>query len=205
MKIKNYFLLIILFILSNNAGSNELTNNVLVSIDNTIVTELDLNKEVIFSKFITKSSSNSNTSLLRNESLYGLINRKIKIIETNNYNIDVTTKEIELSLYNYLSNQKITIEELNKFFKENEIEEDYLKNIIITDIKWSKLITGLYSNRMNINLTEINKELLKESQNSSDNEKLKTELIISEKNILFNKFSSSHLEKVKKKYLIKLL
>jgi len=55
MKIKNYFLLIILFILSNNAGSNELTNNVLVSIDNTIVTELDLNKEVIFSKFITKS------------------------------------------------------------------------------------------------------------------------------------------------------
>jgi hypothetical protein len=205
MKIKNYFLLIILFILSNNAGSNELTNNVLVSIDNTIVTELDLNKEVIFSKFITKSSSNSNTSLLRNESLYGLINRKIKIIETNNYNIDVTTKEIELSLYNYLSNQKITIEELNKFFKENEIEEDYLKNIIITDIKWSKLITGLYSNRMNINLTEINKELSKESQNSSDNEKLKTELIISEKNILFNKFSSSHLEKVKKKYLIKLL
>jgi hypothetical protein len=205
MKIKNYFLLIILFILSNNAGSNELTNNVLVSIDNTIVTELDLNKEVIFSKFITKSSSNSNTSLLRNESLYGLINRKIKIIETNNYNIDVTTKEIELSLYNYLSNQKITIEELNKFFKENEIEGDYLKNIIITDIKWSKLITGLYSNRMNINLTEINKELLKESQNSSDNEKLKTELIISEKNILFNKFSSSHLEKVKKKYLIKLL
>jgi len=205
MKIKNYFLLIILFILSNNAGSNELTNNVLVSIDNTIVTELDLNKEVIFSKFITKSSPNSNTSLLRNESLYGLINRKIKIIETNNYNIDVTTKEIELSLYNYLSNQKITIEELNKFFKENEIEGDYLKNIIITDIKWSKLITGLYSNRMNINLTEINKELLKESQNSSDNEKLKTELIISEKNILFNKFSSSHLEKVKKKYLIKLL
>jgi len=205
MKIKNYFLLIILFILSNNAGSNELTNNVLVSIDNTIVTELDLNKEVIFSKFITKSSSNSNTSLLRNESLYGLINRKIKIIETNNYNIDVTTKEIELSLYNYLSNQKITIEELNKFFKENEIEGDYLKNIIITDIKWSKLITGLYSNRMNINLTEINKELSKESQNSSDNEKLKTELIISEKNILFNKFSSSHLEKVKKKYLIKLL
>jgi len=205
MKIKKYFSLIIFFILINNSEARDFTNNVLAAIDNVIITEVDLNKEINFVKFITKSNNHTNIDYLRSESLRNLIDRKIKIIETSNFNIDVPPKEIEINLYNYLNNQKITSEELNIFFKNYEIEDDYLKNIIITDIKWSKLIMNLYINRININLTEINKDLSKESQSSVDNEKLKTELVTSEKNMLLNKFSSSHLEKSKKKYLIKIL
>jgi hypothetical protein len=205
MKIKKYFSLIIFFILINNSEARDFTNNVLAAIDNVIITEVDLNKEINFVKFITKSNNHTNIDYLRSESLRNLIDRKIKIIETSNFNIDVPPKEIEINLYNYLNNQKITSEELNIFFKNYEIEDDYLKNIIITDIKWSKLIMNLYINRININLTEINKDLSKESQSSVDNEKLKTELVTSERNMLLNKFSSSHLEKSKKKYLIKIL
>jgi hypothetical protein len=72
-------------------------------------------------------------------------------------------------------------------------------------MKWSKLITDIYAGRVNINLTEINKDISKESPNSTNNEKLKNELINSERNMLLNKFSISHLEKIKKKYLIKFL
>ena len=205
MKIKKYFSLIIFIILINNSEARDFTNNVIAAIDNVIITEVDLNKEINFVKFITKSNNHTNIDYLRSESLRNLIDRKIKIIETSNFNIDVPPKEIEINLYNYLNNQKITSEELNIFFKNYEIEDDYLKNIIITDIKWSKLIMNLYINRININLTEINKDLSKESQSSVDNEKLKTELVTSERNMLLNKFSSSHLEKSKKKYLIKIL
>jgi len=205
MKIKKYFSLIIFFILINNSEARDFTNNVIAAIDNVIITEVDLNKEINFVKFITKSNNYTDIDYLRSESLRNLIDRKIKIIETSNFNIDVPPKEIEINLYNYLNNQKITSEELNIFFKNYEIEDDYLKNIIIIDIKWSKLITNLYLNRININLTEINKDLSKESQSSVDNEKLKTELVTSERNMLLNKFSSSHLEKSKKKYLIKIL
>ena len=205
MKIKKYFLLIIFFILINNSEARDLANNVLATIDNVIITDVDLNKEINFVKFITKSNNHTDIDYLRSESLRNLIDRKIKIIETSNFNIDVPPKEIEINLYNYLNNQKITSEELNIFFKNYEIEDDYLKNIIITDIKWSKLIMNLYINRININLTEINKDLSKESQSSVNNEKLKTELVTSERNMLLNKFSSSHLEKSKKKYLIKIL
>jgi len=205
MKIKKYFSLIIFFILINNSEARDFTNNVIAAIDNVIITEVDLNKEINFVKFITKSNNHTDIDYLRSESLRNLIDRKIKIIETSNFNIDVPPKEIEINLYNYLNNQKITSEELNIFFKNYEIEDDYLKNIIITDIKWSKLIMNLYINRININLTEINKDLSKESQSSVNNEKLKTELVTSERNMLLNKFSSSHLEKSKKKYLIKIL
>ena len=205
MKIKKYFSLITFIILINNSEARDFTNNVIAAIDNVIITEVDLNKEINFVKFITKSNNYTDIDYLRSESLRNLIDRKIKIIETSNFNIDVPPKEIEINLYNYLNNQKITSEELNIFFKNYEIEDDYLKNIIIIDIKWSKLIMNLYLNRININLTEINKDLSKESQSSVDNEKLKTELVTSERNMLLNKFSSSHLEKSKKKYLIKIL
>jgi len=205
MKIKKYFSLITFIILINNSEARDFTNNVIAAIDNVIITEVDLNKEINFVKFITKSNNYTDIDYLRSESLRNLIDRKIKIIETSNFNIDVPPKEIEINLYNYLNNQKITSEELNIFFKNYEIEDDYLKNIIIIDIKWSKLIKNLYLNRININLTEINKDLSKESQSSVDNEKLKTELVTSERNMLLNKFSSSHLEKSKKKYLIKIL
>jgi hypothetical protein len=166
---------------------------------------LDLYKEINFIKFIAKSEDNFNSIDVKNEGLNNLIDRKIKNIENNNFKIEISEKEIETGLYNYFKNQKITIEDLSKFCKENEIENDYLKNIIITDIKWSKLIKNLYVNRINVNLTEVNKELEKKSENTSENLKSKEQLIITEQNILLNKFAASHLEKSKKKYLIKFL
>ena len=63
-------------------------------------------------------------------------------------------KEIEIALYNYLNNQNIKIEDFIIFCKNNEIENDYLKNVVKNDIKWSKLIKNLYTNRININLKD---------------------------------------------------
>ena len=72
-------------------------------------------------------------------------------------------------------------------------------------MKWSKLIRQMYEGRLNVNLTEVNRELEKEQKNTDEDEKLKKQLIVTEQNKLLNKFSATHLEKSKKKYLIKFL
>jgi hypothetical protein len=182
-----------------------LTNNVIVSIDNSIITELDINKEINFLKFVNNDQAANTSEVLKKEIINTLINRKIKDIETNFYKIDVSEKEIENSLYNYLKRIKITNITLNSFYDKNEIEKDYLKNVIKIDLKWSKLIRQMYEGRLNINLTEINQQLEQEQKNSDDNEKIKNQLIIIEQDKLLNKFASIHLEKSKKKYLIKFL
>jgi hypothetical protein len=207
MNKKRYFYLIILIFISilNTSRSKELLNNIIVSIDNTIITELDLNKEANFIKFITKNKNNPNLISLKQEALSNLIDRKIKDKETQSFKIEILEKEVEINLYNYLNNQGIKFEDYNKFCNENEVEKDYLLNLIRIDMKWSQLIRNIYTARLNVNLTEINKEISKGSQNTSDYEKLRKELILSEQNILLNKFSATHLEKSKKKYLIKFL
>ena len=202
---KKIFLLIFFVFIFTKSEAKQLTNNVIVSIDNTIITDLDINKEINFLKFINKDQAANNPELLKKEIVNSLIDRKIKDIETNYFKIEVSEKEIEINIYNYLERVKINNEIINSFYNQNEIEKDYLKNVIKIDMKWSKLVRQLYESRLNVNLTEVNKQLEKEQNNSVDDEKLKRQLIITEQNKLLNKFSATHLEKSKKKYLIKFL
>jgi len=204
-KKKLFFLLILLLFNVFKVEAKQLTNNVLVSIDNSIITELDVNKEINFLKFVNKDQATNTSELLKKEIINTLIDRKIKDIETNYYKIDVSEKEIENSLYNYLETIKISNETLNSFYNKNEIEKDYLKNVIKIDLKWAKLIRQMYESRLNVNLTEVNRQLEQEQKNSDDNEKFKNQLITIEQNKLLNKFAATHLEKSKKKYLIKFL
>jgi len=202
---KKIFLLLFFVFFLTNSEAKQLNNNVIVSIDNTIITDLDINKEINFLKFINKDQTANNPELFKKEIVNSLIDRKIKDIETNYFKIEVSEKEIDINLYSYLERIKINNEIINSFYNQNEIEKDYLRNIIKIDMKWSKLVRQLYESRLNVNLTEVNKELEKEQNNSVDDEKLKRQLIITEQNKLLNKFSATHLEKSKKKYLIKFL
>ncbi len=205
MIIKKIFFLLFLVIFNNDTLAKQLKNNVIVSIDNSIITELDINKEINFLKFINKDQAANTSEIFKKEIINTLIDRKIKDIETNFYKIDVSEKEIENSLYNYLERIKISNETLNSFYNKNEIEKDYLKNVIKIDLKWAKLIRQMYESRLNVNLTEVNRQLEQEQKNSDDNEKFKNQLINIEQNKLLNKFAATHLEKSKKKYLIKFL
>ena len=158
MSKKIYLLLFLAFFLTNSEAK-QLTNNVIVSIDNSIITELDINKEINFLKFVNKDQATGSSEPFKKEIINSLIDRKIKDIETNSFKIEVSEKEIENNLYSYLERMKINNEILNSFYNQNEIEKDYLKNIIKIDMKWSKLIRQMYESRLNVNLTEVNRDL----------------------------------------------
>ena len=211
---KRKTLLVVLFAFAvlffQKTNSKEIKNNIIVSVNNLIITELDLTKEIKFIKFINKydNSTEPEISTLRREGINNLINKKIKDMETDSFKISISEKEIENNLYIQLLKLKINKEDLDKFYEKNEIEKNYLKDLIRVDLKWSDLINQLYQNRLNINLTEINTEIEnieKVGKSEENKEKLKEKVILNEKNKLLNKFSEFHLEKIKKKYLINLL
>ena len=205
------FILFAFFILFfQKTNSKEIKNNIIVSVNNLIITELDLTKEINFIKFINKYNNSTvpEITTLRRQGINNLINKKIKDIETDFYKIFISEKEIENNLYVHLSTLKINKEDLDKFYEKNEIERNYLKESVRIDLKWSELINQLYQNRLNINLTEINTEIENIDKEEKINENkviLKEKVILAEKNKLLNKFSEFHLERIKKKYLINLL
>jgi hypothetical protein len=205
MNNKKIILILLFFFFFNKSQSKELNNHIIVSIDNLIITELDLNKEINFIKFLRSGEININSEVLKKEAIETLIDRKIKDIETNMLKIEVQEKEVENNLYRYLTELKTNNENLNFFYIEHEIEKDYLRNIVRVDMRWSKLIRQLYESRININMTEISKEVEKDKKNAEEDTQLKNKILINEQNKLLNKFSLTHLEKSKKKYLIRFL
>lgn len=202
---KKYLFIIIILFLNNNVQSKEFNNKVIVLIDNTIITELDIKKEVSLNAFLQRKEELNNLLYLKKEAIENLIDRKIKNIEIDFHKIDINEKEVDNSLYLYLKDKKISIDDLEKFLKNNELEDDYLRNVVKTDLRWGKLIRQMYENRINVNLTEVIKQLDHEKNNTTDKENAKNQLINIEQNKILNKFSITHLEKSKKKYLIKFL
>ena len=69
MNKKIIFFLILIELTLFRVEAKQLTNNVIVSIDNSIITELDVNKEINFLKFINGSPRTS--SLMRQISSSG--------------------------------------------------------------------------------------------------------------------------------------
>jgi len=197
------YLVLILFFYGSSAIS--LSNNIIVTIDNVIITELDLKKEFQFIKFINKSEMDLDSTKVKSEIIESLIDRKIKKIEVDNAKIEITEKEIEIYLYNYLVNYKINEEMLNNFYQIHQLENDYLKNIISIDARWTKMIKQIYESRVNVNLTEVNEEIKKETKGTNENEQLRNQIILLERNKILSKYSAALLEKNKKKYLIKFL
>ena len=75
--------------------AKQLSNKTLVQIDNYIITELDLNKEVTFLKFLSKNELNNvSNEVLKKETLNNLIERKVKSIEISNLKIEISEKEL---------------------------------------------------------------------------------------------------------------
>ena len=115
MSKKRIFLLLFFLFFITNSNAKQLSNNVIVSIDNTIITDLDINKEINFLKFINKDQAANNPVLLKKEIVNSLIDRKIKDIETNYFKIEVSEKEIEINIYNYLERIDSFIINFNSF------------------------------------------------------------------------------------------
>ena len=113
---KKIFLLIFFVLFLTESKAKQLTNNVIVSIDNSIITELDINKEINFLKFVNKDQVTGSSEPFKKKIINSLIDRKIKDIETNFFKIEVSEKEIEINLYSYLERMKINNEILNSFY-----------------------------------------------------------------------------------------
>ena len=109
--------------------------------------------------------------IVRNSVINELIDEKIKIEKSKEYNIKVDEKEY-LEFENNILNQKGIIKDnLNTVFIENNIDFDEFSNFIKTQIAWQKVIGGLYYRLVSASEIEINEVLKNNPYISNDQAK----------------------------------
>ena len=195
---KKFLFIIFFFITSNLYSEQKFT--LVASVNNSIITSIYILNEVALIKIL-----NNNTRIgddqAKQASLENIINEILKDTEIKAKNIKLNNKELVDRRYNELL-QKLT--ENNKPISTNMKSKIYQK--IRLDYEWNQLITQQYSWMISVNMNEINAQLDKIKKESTDPGKfiaIKEELIMNEKNKKMNTYSIIHMEKIKKKSLIK--
>ena len=146
--------------ISQNAYS-QVDNKILVKVDNKIITNYDLLREIKTLLLINNIElNNDNYVKTKPIALNGLISRYLKLSEIEKYDIEKFNKR-ELSSYidNLAKSQNITVLELKNKFTTNNLNYDtFIENLKVGYI-WNSLIFDLYKNQIEINTIEIENEL----------------------------------------------
>ena len=100
-------------------------------------------------------------------------NLRLKKIEE--YNVNFDREEFENHEKIFFSKNNFKKEDLKKLFSVNNINYNYLRDILEIDIKWQKLIYGLYLRVSSVTEYEIS-ELI--SKNPEINEKTASDLLL---------------------------
>ena len=198
MKLKKFLILFTFYFLLTHPLKSE-QYKIIVSINDKIITNLDLKNEIEILK-ILNDNPNLKYSQIYNLALNGLIDSKIKQIETDKNKVNIENEIVEKYFEIFLKNSQYKRENISEF------RINIIKEKIKEDLAWNKLISNLYTWKVNINMNEIESRIdniLKEEKNQNNAKEIKSQLINEETNKKLNVFSRYHFLKVKKEMMIK--
>ena len=183
MRIKLFFIFLILLSLFNNAFSY-IEDRIIAKVDNEIITNYDLINEVNTILALTNKPANKNELVkLKNLAFASLKKRLVKKTEIKRYKISRYNKadinnyiqSIETNLG--LTQQNISLK--NHFKKYGANYEIYLEGVIV-NLKWNSLIYSLYIKQLDVDEELIKFELNKQIQQENKIEEFNLSEIVLE-------------------------
>ena len=180
-----YSIFVIFFFCSTNA--NEIKS--IVQVGSYSITNIDLIKEIRINEIIKKRelSDPEKKNILQN-----LIEEKIKEIELKKNNITVDKTIVNKRVTQIINNYQLDISNQNKIKK-------YMFNKVEINMRWNRLITILFSRKLEINMNELEENI----KNKNIDIEKKEEMIRIEKTKKINIISNTFYNEIKRKYLIK--
>ena len=142
-------ILIILFLFFTNNSYSKISNNILLKVGNKIITNFEVKNKILVNLILSNQDINQNNiNKVKKESVDSLIQKKIKEIELDKYNLNVDNTRVE----NYLNSISAgDVSGLKKKFEDNKINFDLFLEEIIIQFKWQQLILNRYSKKIEIN------------------------------------------------------
>ena len=157
IKKKIYFLFLsFLIIVSSAALSKE--NKILLKLDNEIITTVDILNEIKYLTILNKNFSQNKKKKKIEIAKNSLIRQKLKYIEILKYrkNLEIEKNIFEQIIQQYFLNFQIkTINEYEAFFKNEDLNPGFVKEKIIIETLWNKLIFEKFSKNVKIDQNEI--------------------------------------------------
>ncbi len=148
MKIKIYIKIIFALVFISASfvyGSENQSNRIEVLVNEDIITKYDIVQRVKINSIINRIEiSDNNYNQLIKTVVDDLVIEKLKIKKINEYDIKIDEDEFKKQENRFYNSINYTKADLKQFFSINNINYNQLIEIIELEIKWQKLIYGLY-------------------------------------------------------------
>tara|TARA_Y100000996_G_scaffold189266_1_gene147924 strand:+ start:2244 stop:3173 length:930 start_codon:yes stop_codon:yes gene_type:complete len=174
LKYSTYFTVFVLLIITHISSAE---NKIILKVNNEIITTVDILNEIkylsIISNDFKKIEKNKKIELARNS----LIRQKIKLIEILKFrkNLNVDDSVFENIIRSYFINLNINnLKDFEIFFQSHSLNTKIVKEKIVIETLWNRLIYEKFSKNVKINKNEI-EESIKKKENQ--NEYLLSEII----------------------------
>ena len=160
-KIFKIFLIIFFLTITDiHISFTSIKNNIIAKVGNEIITLIELENKINTTLTLANQKINQeNIDKLKNISLKKLIDLKIKQNEIKNFNLTINNLAIDNHMQRVSDNLNVDPANLKKFFKLNKINYNQYENEVKIEFLWQKLITQLYSSKINIKEDQIKNEI----------------------------------------------
>ena len=192
-------IIILFFILIYANRSIANTVNIIYTVDNNLITNVDINNEITYLKLLSKEMRSMDDKSLVMYASKSIIREKIKEIEILKYfKFGLNDEIVDQNLLNLITSLGINdISEFDNEIKNLSLSKEYIKKKIEIEILWNQIIFNKFKNKLSIDEDKIKKNL-KDKLNNVKNEIEEYYLY----EILFSPSSTSNireeLEKIKK-------
>tara|TARA_B100000575_G_C23089852_1_gene628281 strand:- start:628 stop:1239 length:612 start_codon:yes stop_codon:yes gene_type:complete len=157
-------------------GNDNNSNRIEILVNEKVITKYDITQRMKINSIIQRVEiGENNYDQLLNAVIDDLIVEKLKNDKIHEFNINVNREELKKHETRFYSNINYEKEELKKLFSINNINFNQLLEFIETEVKWQKLIYGLYMRVTTATQQEIN-ELM--SNNPEMSEKIASDIIL---------------------------
>ena len=155
---------------------NDKTNRIEVLVNENIITKYDIVQRLKINSILNRVEiTDINYNQLLNIVIDDLVIEKLKIKKIEEYNISFNKNEFITHEKRYLLNLNFSKKELEELFYINDINYNHLNDLLGIDLKWQKLIYGLYFRVTSVTEQEIS-ELT--SKNPNIDEETANDLIL---------------------------
>ena len=157
-------------------SNNDKTNRIEVLVNENIITKYDIVQRLKINSILNRVEiTDINYNQLLNIVIDDLVIEKLKIKKIEEYNISFNKNEFITHEKRYLLNLNYSKKELEELFYINDINYNHLNDLLEIDLKWQKLIYGLY-----FRVTSVTKQEISEltSKNPNIDEETANDLIL---------------------------
>ena len=162
-----------------------LENKILFKIENEIITTIDIFEEIKFLKKFNQETNNLSETELFEISKNSILRDKIKKIEIMNFVKELKVEEKYLTQFirnKYTQKGFDSIENFEKYLRENELNIKLIKEKFTIEIIWNDLIYQKFNKKIVIDKEKIKNEILQNPQKENQRELLLSEIVFNSNN-----------------------